>query len=448
MEISLENEYLRYLKLSVKTGSVDDVVAFWIDEEARIICDFESETITLPALRLARNLCTQQNFQSHFFQAKTFPLLLQLIDGYLETSSKLKLRAATQVLANLTVQNAETQDGVWDVCFPERLRKICSLEDSGSVSAGSACILNCILQNPSRIEDLIAEGILFDLILKHVKVEDEKSFHWTFLLTKQACLHGYLPDLISRCPGLPNTLTPEKLAILQVWEKTASESQLVHLKNLEKSIETLVSLLETINTGLVIQKYTSDISEEITVELQMEGCACILESIVQIAAKCTERPDILLFLGETKLIAMMVQLLQMTTQLSGTEGTQAAVELDDLEGHYTGRNECILDDGSGEKFSFKKSLVKILANLCYECKPNQDKVRECGGIELILNCCRVDENHPYLKEWALFATRNLTKDNPENIAYIEEFSKQGETRRVDPLLAGRKINITRTDDMM
>merc|ERR1719495_465829 len=126
---------------------------------------------------------------------------------------------------------------------------------------------------------------------------------------------------------------------------------------------------------------------------------------------------------------MMVELLQMINAHSKADEIQAPVELSDLDGHYSGRNECILEDGSGKKFSFKKSLVKILANVCYECRPNQNKIRELGGIELILNCCRVDENHPYLKEWALFAVRNLTKNNEKNIKFIEQFKLQGVTQK-------------------
>jgi len=445
---SLDSDFKEYLSISTKPDTAGNALQFWFDQEELIMKYLVQKSIPVLGLRLARNLCMQTNFQSHFFHSKTFPLLLDLIDAYLEGSCELELRAAAQVLSNLTVQNAETQIGIWEVCFPERFRKICALDDSSTVSAASACMLNCILADSTKIHALIDEGILFDLISKHILVENERSFHWIFLLAKQACLQGQLEDLITKCPGIPKTLTPERLAILQVWEKVASEASLEDFVNLNETLQFLVSLLETINTSLVIQKYSTDIAEEITTELQFEGCNCILESIVQVSAKCAERSDILEFLGETKIITMMVQLLQMTNQFE----QQAPVELQNLEGHYTGRNECILEDGSGEKFSFKKSLVKILANICYECKANQDKIREAGGIELILNCCRVDENHPYLKEWALFAVRNVTKDNLENIQHIEAFQKQGETKTTDPLLeealqSGR-IKITRADQMM
>lgn len=165
--------------------------------------------------------------------------------------------------------------------------------------------------------------------------------------------------------------------------------------------------------------------------------------------------DFLDMIGETKLIQYCVELLQMIDQVTGGNESRELVEIPNLPGHYSGRNECNLEDDLSSQFSFKRVLVKILANVCSDHKANQDRIREHGGIEAILNCCRVDENHPYIKEWALFAVRNLTKDNPENIAHIEQYTLSGVRQSPDLSQMGLqaqidsgRVRVTRVDEMM
>ncbi|KAJ6624949.1 spinocerebellar ataxia type 10 protein domain-containing protein [Mycena sp. CBHHK59/15] len=78
-------------------------------------------------------------------------------------------------------------------------------------------------------------------------------------------------------------------------------------------------------------------------------------------------------------------------------------------------------------FSYlKRDLVRLLGILCHGTKAAQDRARHCGGIEVVMNMCVIDERNPYLREHAIFTLHNLLKGNPENQAVVEAIKPSGE----------------------
>ena len=53
------------------------------------------------------------------------------------------------------------------------------------------------------------------------------------------------------------------------------------------------------------------------------------------------------------------------------------------------------------------------------------QVRDCTGIQLILDCSPMDIANPIITQWVVFAVRNLCEDNPENQAIIAAIDKKG-----------------------
>ncbi|KIJ55410.1 hypothetical protein M422DRAFT_41386 [Sphaerobolus stellatus SS14] len=77
-------------------------------------------------------------------------------------------------------------------------------------------------------------------------------------------------------------------------------------------------------------------------------------------------------------------------------------------------------------FSYlKRDLVRLLGTISHERKEIQDRVRICGGIEVVMNLCVIDERNPYLQEHALFTLRNLLDKNLENQAVVEALKPVG-----------------------
>lgn len=95
--------------------------------------------------------------------------------------------------------------------------------------------------------------------------------------------------------------------------------------------------------------------------------------------------------------------------------------------------------GSNPELEFlkvKRDLVRLLGVLAYDDVPVGNAIREAGGVQLVLGLCETDERNPYLREHALFAVRNLMKNNPANqaiIAQMEPLGLVGDDGELKPL---------------
>ncbi|CBK21561.2 uncharacterized protein [Blastocystis hominis] len=73
----------------------------------------------------------------------------------------------------------------------------------------------------------------------------------------------------------------------------------------------------------------------------------------------------------------------------------------------------------------RDAVLQILGNMVNNSVAAQNKMREVGGIELVLNHTKMHPKHPLQREWALFTIRNLCYGNEENQRYINEFKAEG-----------------------
>ncbi|KAF6214212.1 hypothetical protein GE061_008951 [Apolygus lucorum] len=76
-------------------------------------------------------------------------------------------------------------------------------------------------------------------------------------------------------------------------------------------------------------------------------------------------------------------------------------------------------------FGVKGNLIRLLGNLAFRNKRNQDLVREAGCIPIILDSCKLDGDNPFIKEWSILTIRNLCDGNPENQTFIKNMNYQG-----------------------
>uniref|UniRef100_A0A0E0K801 Ataxin-10 domain-containing protein n=1 Tax=Oryza punctata TaxID=4537 RepID=A0A0E0K801_ORYPU len=73
---------------------------------------------------------------------------------------------------------------------------------------------------------------------------------------------------------------------------------------------------------------------------------------------------------------------------------------------------------------YRRDVVAVIANCLHRSKKVQDEVRHLDGIILLLQQCVVDEENPYLREWGLFAVKNLLEGNEENQKEVSELKMQ------------------------
>lgn len=75
-------------------------------------------------------------------------------------------------------------------------------------------------------------------------------------------------------------------------------------------------------------------------------------------------------------------------------------------------------------YGLKSDLMRVLCNLSWRHTSVQNAVEATGGIEVALSSTAVDDGNPMLREWALFAIRNLCEDNPKVQAHVESLKIQ------------------------
>ena len=61
-------------------------------------------------------------------------------------------------------------------------------------------------------------------------------------------------------------------------------------------------------------------------------------------------------------------------------------------------------------FGTRDAVLQLLGNAVYGSRAAQDKLREKGGIELVLNHTKMHPKHPLQREWALFTVRARGED--------------------------------------
>ncbi|XP_008560587.3 uncharacterized protein LOC103580559 [Microplitis demolitor] len=93
-------------------------------------------------------------------------------------------------------------------------------------------------------------------------------------------------------------------------------------------------------------------------------------------------------------------------------------------------------------FGFKSSLIRLIANMVYKKRKNQDLVRELDGISILLDCCNIDARNPLITQWCILAIRNLCDNNSKNKEFISSSTK---IRFIDNQVI-REMGITLTED--
>ena len=68
--------------------------------------------------------------------------------------------------------------------------------------------------------------------------------------------------------------------------------------------------------------------------------------------------------------------------------------------------------------NLKKLTVLVLSSLIWKNKKVQDQVREYGGLQALVGCCRHDEHNPYIREHAIMCLRFAVEGNSENAEVI------------------------------
>lgn len=124
--------------------------------------------------------------------------------------------------------------------------------------------------------------------------------------------------------------------------------------------------------------------------------------------------------NKTSLFIDCVMLLRAVHSISKNEGNAFT-----MVSKLSGRNEKENNYFNNPVFGFKAALVRIIGNLCWKSKKNQNLIRELEGIQVLLDCCCIDEKNPFISQWCIFAIHNICDDSTENQEVISGLSTKG-----------------------
>lgn len=311
-------------------------------------------------------------------------------------------RCGLQFLGNIASRNEDSQSVVWLHAFPELFLSCLNHPDKKIIAYSSMILFTCL--NSSRIKELEENlNIAINVIEAHQK---HPGSEWPFLIITDHFLKS--PELVhAMYAKMSNqeriTLLDIMLAKVMAEEPLARDEVPVFLNHAQLFASTFMDQCQIV-LKLNAEHHGDD--EE----------ALVIIRLLDVLCEMTANSDLLGYLQVyPALLERGVDLLRLV-HVSGLNSTSifSAYGYIKAEGDVSNMAE-----------GFKSHLIRLIGNMCYKNKDNQDKVNELDGIPLILDSCRPDDRNPFLTQWVVYAIRNLTEDNSQNQDLIAKMEEQG-----------------------
>ncbi|XP_072452707.1 ataxin-10 [Notamacropus eugenii] len=328
--------------------------------------------------------------------------LFQKLDAEQE-SQLMAFRCGLQFLGNLAAGNATSQQAVWRDTFPELFLYCLGHPDEKVVAYASMVLFTCL--SAERLKDLQTQNL--SVALRVIKAHQRQpESEWAFLIISDYLLKS--PDLVkSMYAKLSNA---ERVTLLDLMIAKLIEDGPLTREDLAaflRHAELVASnFQEKCKSVLKLASAGHNNDEEALTIIRLLHVLC------EMTANCELLSSLQAFPG---LLETVVEILQLT-HLAGKQTPNV----------FTAAS-CIRGDGdvSNPAVGFKSHLVRLIGNLCYKNTKNQDKVYELDGIPLILDNCSIDDNNPFVNQWAVYAIRNLTEHNKRNQELIAKMEGHG-----------------------
>ncbi|KAJ3238268.1 hypothetical protein HDU81_008092 [Chytriomyces hyalinus] len=384
------------------------------------------------------------------------------------------IQMGTQTLANMMTSNPIVQNKVWPRFFGESelLLLLLDTRDSKTIKYVLLCIYNCIYNDSARSSLLIQTAVgrkILHIILTQIDSDpqttseaSDDNFDIIYAIFK--ALITTLPPSNSfkaLCFTKPsteyqhlNTITRAHLCFLKLadadmnagndsalWDDAfASTGAACALKvmtaSLERFAETVVPAV--VNGELVEGKVGADLEAIVLLlayftrilgeeGVSMESAAREGSTANISAAQVMDRRRGSMV--NSGVIEAVVKFLVVAGALepqkvggigkSGISGGSGMGSSPALLGNP------VLDSIRNGLYMMKVDAMKVLCTAAFKCRAAQDEIRRVGGIPVILNHCTIDDQNPFIKEWSVFAIRNLCEGNLENQRLIESMEVVG-----------------------
>ncbi|KAE8746627.1 hypothetical protein FOCC_FOCC006611 [Frankliniella occidentalis] len=388
-------------------------------------CSEEDLETILMSYRTLRNGCAgNPDYQTNCtanasLLADSLKIMTFLLNSEDENSA-LCVRVATQFLGNLIVNHSDNQLIVWDK-FSSLLKKMLASKDVKLKNFSAMVMYNILLGHP----DLCAPkpyGIdLLATFLKFAVMDSEFGVYATelFLSTPDVFEESY-PSLdiecrlrlLEICHDILLSMPEMSIKVEDKKKKEGVKSEPTR-KILMPTLKFMVEQLK--RRSFLILKTSAHYADsleprEVSKLIEVVACASSKEPYI------TELQS-----DKSLLIDFLLKSIHMAGQ-AGDSDFSPIHKLSELNLSEKGVESKIEQHPA---FGFKACLVRLLGNLCWRHRENQDQVRELDGIPLLLDCCSIDARNPLMIQWVVLAIRNLCENNKENQCVIAAMNREG-----------------------
>uniref|UniRef100_UPI00398F8CB9 ataxin-10 isoform X1 n=1 Tax=Pristiophorus japonicus TaxID=55135 RepID=UPI00398F8CB9 len=371
--------------------------------------------LTAECFRCLRNACIQcDKNQSHGRNVGLIDSTVQILQflhglrGFQSDVLSPAFQCGLQFLGNLAAGNEESKNIVWKNAFPDLFLNYLNHWDKKAVTYCCMVLFTCL--SAERTADLVSHTKGVELAETVVKIcRTEPELDWAFLIVTDQFLK--CPDLVAAMYTKLNN--QGRITVLDLISAKLSERRLGssassdELNVPERLMQFLAGCFQ--EKCMAVLKFTSATDAE-------DEEALIVIRLLDILCETTSNHEKFSYLQNPPgLIETVVELLYQT-HLAGKQSRNVFSVSQSLS--FTSHN-------SHPAVGFKAHLIHLIGNLCHNNSENQDKVRELGGIPLILDNCSIDENNPFVSQWAVFTIRILTDQNLQNQEVIAQMAHQG-----------------------
>ncbi|KAJ3130255.1 hypothetical protein HK098_004302 [Nowakowskiella sp. JEL0407] len=420
---------------------------------------FKLAVLTTSHFQLVRNLCaaipSNQEKACSFRLYESAEEILSYLSSWLITSSSdscptvreksmMCINMGTQMLANIMTANPVVQNQLWPHYFKEAdlLKQLLQLGEVKTAKYVLLLIFNCTHKSVDRSMLLVNSSIGKDILktilreAKQITAEDDSLFDIIYVIISNMVELGLAGSIlktlchqhIARSITAKTVLSDEHLTFFQIIDGMIDSQYKKDGKIAKLGIDAIVCI------GMVMTRMVGTFELEISKQERMpemietKGNICadntaLVDSAIlmlQILGRLTMGSEMttvcktgLIRAGLVKALISLLRILDVLLPRETLSDSKISVETE-------------LDENlRAASMNVKTDILRVISNLSHQSVEIQNEVRVLGGIPLILNHCRHDAANPFIREYAIFAIRNLCENNLENQRLIASMEAKG-----------------------
>ncbi|CAE6533478.1 unnamed protein product [Rhizoctonia solani] len=365
-------------------------------------------------------------------------------------------KAIARCLSNVVTENEETSRVIWTkyMSLPEKdnvITRLLQYPDRQTLIATLVFILNSLSTNPNQSLSTATKSggraICVSLLEMADRVyendQENDMLQLIFNIFIQLFEGGGLTSLYQNLQSQDGAISPHQITLLKLLDGYVDTKPAAYRDNTFLPFfltTTLSTLLQTTKSWTTVDSSSEAefspneslplvsaatvlVSQMLSTTLMAEQTAWEKSTDKQVAGR-----PILNTLRDPSnaFVELIIDVLRRLDEL--LPRIQFGVAKSTVAGAGAGAGTPLPDRESlpASRFQFqKRDLVRLLGILVHDDPDVQTRVREAGGVQLILGLCAIDENNPFIREHALFALRNLLHKNSENQRIVHEMEPMG-----------------------